>query len=331
MPPIPWTPPDPDPGMRGPIALCRRAVGRMGRAAAALAVLALPAQAFPAVDALAGRPPVRQSDSLRCTDDGRDCVRLGHYAADVCMLIERNAVQRNLDPNFLARLLWKESRFEPAAISPAGALGIAQFMPGTADLYDLKDPFNPAEAIHKSAWYLRYLTDMFGNIGLAAIAYNGGENRAARFIAERGTLPYETQDYVEAITGHNAWRWRDNPPAASEVKIALNTDMEFRPACEKLAGDRQLREFITQPRVRPWGVILASHPSRSGAQQQAARLNRSLRPILGDRQIGFVRKRISGQPRAVYTAQVGYDSKSEANAFCQRLRQVGGRCIVLKN
>ncbi len=294
-------------------------------------LLASPAAARPAVDAIEGRPPPAQSENLRCTDDGRDCVRLEHYAADVCKLIERNAAQRDLDPNFLARLLWKESRFEPGAISPAGALGIAQFMPGTADLYDLNDPFNPAQAIHKSAWYLRYLTDMFGNVGLAAVAYNGGENRAARFIAEQGTLPYETQDYVESITGHNAWRWRDNPPPAAEVTLALNADMAFRPACEKLAGDRQLREFMTQPRVAAWGVIVASHPSRSGAQQQAARLNRSLRPILGDRQIGFVRKRISGQPRAVYTAQVGYDSKSEANAFCLRLRQVGGRCIVLKN
>lgn len=299
--------------------------------AALLLAQPAPLQARPAVDAIEGRPPPAQSENLRCTDDGRDCVRLEHYAADVCKLIERNAAQRDLDPNFLARLLWKESRFEPGAISPAGALGIAQFMPGTADLYDLNDPFNPAQAIHKSAWYLRHLTDMFGNIGLAAIAYNGGENRAARFIAERGTLPYETQDYVESITGHNAWRWRDNPPPATEVALALNGDMAFRPACEKLAGDRQLREFMTQPSVRPWGVIVASHPSRSGAQQQAARLNRTLRPILGDRQIGFVRKRISGQPRAVYTAQIGYDSKAEASAFCLRLRQVGGRCIVLKN
>lgn len=299
--------------------------------AAVLALSPAAGHTRPAVDAVEGRPPPAQSENLRCTDDGRDCVRLEHYAADVCKLIERNAAQRDLDPNFLARLLWKESRFEPGAISPAGALGIAQFMPGTADLYDLNDPFNPAQAIHKSAWYLRHLTDMFGNVGLAAIAYNGGENRAARFIAERGTLPYETQDYVESITGHNAWRWRDNPPPLAEVKLALTPDMEFRPACEKLAGDRQLREFMTQPRVAPWGVIVASHPSRSGAQQQAARLNRSLRPILGERQIGFVRKRISGQPRAVYTAQVGYDSKSEANAFCLRFRQVGGRCIVLKN
>ncbi len=295
----------------------------------ALLLLAGPAAALPAAGD--GGPPVGQSDKLRCTEDGQDCVRLDHYVADICELIERKADQNRLDPNFLARLLWKESRFEPGAISPAGAQGIAQFMPGTAELYDLDDPFNPAQAIHKSAWYLRYLTDMFGNIGLAAIAYNGGENRAARFMARQSGLPYETLDYVEAITGHGALLWRDNPPAESDLKLALNPDMAFRPACEKLAGDRVLREFTTQPRIFPWGVILASHPSQSGAAQQVARLNRSLRPVLGDKQVGYVRKRLSGQPRPVYTAQIGYDSKAEANRFCLQLKRLGGRCMVLKN
>ncbi|WP_242690214.1 lytic transglycosylase domain-containing protein [Paracoccus fontiphilus] len=309
---------------------CRGLARLVGRTLAVLA-LAAPLHAFPAVDAIEGRPPARQSEQLRCTDDGRDCVRLGHYAADVCMLIERNALQRGLDPNFLARLLWKESRFEPGAVSPVGALGIAQFMPGTAELYDLHDPFNPAQAIHKSAWYLRHLADTFGNIGLAAVAYNGGENRAARFINQNGGLPYETQDYVAAITGFEALRWRDNPPPPAELKLALDPDMAFRPACEKLAGDRKLREFMIQPKVFPWGVIVASHPNQSGAIRQVASLNRSLRPILGDKQVGYVRKRITGMPRAVYTAQVGWDSKSEANRFCARFRQLGGRCIVLRN
>lgn len=292
---------------------------------------AQPVLARPGVDALDGRPPARQSEELRCTDDGRDCVRLGSYVADVCKLIERNAGERGLDPNFLARLLWKESRFEPGAVSPVGALGIAQFMPGTADLYDLDDPFNPALAIHKAAWYLAYLRDMFGNIGLAAIAYNGGENRAARFLAKQTVLPYETQDYVEAITGFNAWRWRDNPPGLDDLKLALTPGHDFRPACEDMAGNRSLREFIVQPRVYPWGVIVASHPSQSGAARQVARLNRTLRPVLGGKRVGYVRKKLSGMPRAVYTAQVGWDTKGEANAFCLRLKRVGGRCIVLKN
>ncbi|MDB6176711.1 lytic transglycosylase domain-containing protein [Paracoccus sp. Z330] len=296
-----------------------------------LGLVSQSALARPAVDAVHGFAPARQNQELRCTDDGRDCVRLTHYVDDVCKLIERNAGQRGLDPNFLARLLWKESRFEPGAISPAGAQGIAQFMPGTADLYNLHDPFNPAQAIFTAAWYLRYLSDNFGNIGLAAIAYNGGEARAARFIANQSTLPYETLDYVESITGHNAWRWRDNPPRDNELRLALNGQAGFRSACVELAGNRSLREFTIQPRVFPWGVIVASHPSRSGAAQQVARLNRSLRPVLGGKRVGYVRKKLSGMPRAVYTAQVGYESKSEANSFCIKLKRLGGRCIVLKN
>lgn len=298
---------------------------------AVLLMAATAATARPAVDAIVGYPPPKERENQRCTDDGRDCVRLEHYVADVCKLIERNAAQNQLDPNFLARLLWKESRFEPSAVSPAGAIGIAQFIPSTAELYDLEDPFNPAQAIAKSAWYLRHLANMFGNIGLAAVAYNGGENRAARFVASNTVLPYETQDYVEAITGHNAWRWRDNPPEADELDLALSKDQPFRPACVEMAGNRNLREFTPEQRAFPWGVILASHPSRSGAQQQVTRMNRSLRPILQGKQIGFVRKRMTGSGRAVYTAQVGYDSRREANAFCVKLKQVGGRCIVLKN
>lgn len=294
-------------------------------------LLAGHAVARPAVDARVGFPPARPLPQQRCTDDGRDCVRLAQYVPDICKLIERNAAEHGLDPAFLARLLWRESRFEPGAVSPAGAMGIAQFMPGTAELYDLDDPFNPAIAIRKAAWYLAHLTRIFGNIGLAAVAYNGGENRAARFIALQGGLPYETQDYVEAITGFSALRWRDNPPAAQDLDLALAPDQPFRHACENMAGHRSLREFPTHAPVFPWGVVLASHPDRSGAVQKVARLNRTLRPILGDKQIGFVRKRISGMPRPVYTAQVGYESRDEAYRFCLKLKQIGGHCIVLKN
>ncbi|WP_410218076.1 lytic transglycosylase domain-containing protein [Paracoccus sp. (in: a-proteobacteria)] len=299
---------------------------------AAVLPAATPALAYPAVDAWQGRAAPRSTPDTRCTDDGRDCVAKDSYVPDVCKLIERNASEQGLDPAFLARLLWKESRFEPSAVSPAGALGIAQFMPGTAELYWLDDPFNPALAIRKAAWYLSQLSQRFGNIGLAAVAYNGGENRAARFIAQQTTLPFETVDYVEAITGFSAHRWRDSPPAPADLKLALTPDMAFRPACEKMAGDRNLREFTTQPPAMPWGVIVASHPSQAGAAQQVARLNRTLRPILDDgARVGYVRKRINGMPRAVYTAQVGYRSRTEAATFCARFQRLGGRCIVLRN
>lgn len=273
--------------------------------------------------------PTEASNTFRCTHDKRSCIAVATYVADVCTVIERAAGENRLDPNFLARLLWKESRFEPGAVSPVGALGIAQFMPETARIRKLDDPFNPAKAIHASADYLRFLIDGYGNMGLAAVAYNGGEGRASRFNNGGQSLPYETRDYVESITGHNAWKWRDDPPG--EIDLDLEKGAAFKDACIKLAKNRTLKEFTTPTRVSPWGVILASHPSQSGAQKQANTLNRQLRPILGGKRISFVRKKMSGSGKRVYTAQVGYDSRNEANSFCNQFRALGGRCIVLKN
>ncbi|MDT1060410.1 lytic transglycosylase domain-containing protein [Paracoccus sp. CPCC 101403] len=296
-----------------------------------LAVLALsPASAYEAVDAVHGeRAPRSVSPKSRCTDDGRYCISVANYIPDVCTVIERAAGQNGLDPHFFARLLWKESLFEPGAVSPVGAMGIAQFMPGTAEMVGLDDPFNPAKAIAASARYLRSLTDGFGNVGLAAVAYNGGENRAARFISEGGGLPWETQDYVQAITGLTAVSWRDSP--AQKTDLRLDKERPFLAACVDLAASRKLREFRTPEHPWPWGVIVATHVSQSGVTNQVSRLNKTLRPILGGKRVSYVRRKVSGGPRKVYTAQIGYSSKTEAFAFCTRLRTFGGRCIVLKN
>ena len=309
-------------------------------AAPVIAPVVPAAAAREAVDAINGTPPDEpprlastppDTPGRRCTADGRLCIAAETYVADVCTAIERAATEAQIDPHFFARLLWKESLFEPSAISPAGAQGIAQFMPETARIVGLDDPYNPAKAIVASARYLRRLTDGFGNIGLAAVAYNGGETRAATFIGGGTVLPWETQDYVEAITGHNAWKWRDEPPAPDTLDLRLKGDTPFRDACVTLAGNRTLKEFKTPERAWPWGVILASHPQQSGASRQVSALNRQLRPILAGKRVAYVRKKISGMPKSLYTAQVGYGSKAEAFAFCARLRAAGGRCMVLKN
>lgn len=291
--------------------------------------LAGPATAYEAVDAQLGIPAPRVSANARCTDDGALCITIANYVPDVCEVIERAAGRNELDPHFLARLLWKESLFEAGAISPVGAMGIAQFMPGTAAMVGLDDPYNPAKAIDASAKYLRSLSDAFGNLGLAAVAYNGGENRAARFVSGSGGLPWETQDYVQAITGMTAADWRDSAP--DKLDLRLDKERPFRAACIDLAGSRKLREFKTPEHAWPWGVIVATHSNQSGVANQVTRLNKQLRPILGGKRVSYVRRRVSGGPRRVYTAQIGYSSKSEAYTFCTRLRSVGGRCIVLKN
>ncbi len=265
----------------------------------------------------------------RCTADGRHCIALATYVRDVCRTIEATAREAGLDPHFFARLLWKESLFDATAVSPKGAQGIAQFMPGTAELRDLADPFNPAEALRASARYLAELAGSLGNIGLAAVAYNGGEARAARFMSRTSGLPAETRDYVQAITGHPAETWRDAPP--EKVDLALAREEAFEAACIRQAEGRSIREFKTGPVVLPWGAVVATNRDRTGAQRQVARLKNRLGPVLAAENVAYVRERRQGLRGVMWFAQVGRETREEAEAYCARVRGAGGDCMVLKN
>ena len=273
-------------------------------------------------------PPRAAPDDRRCASDGT-CIRLASYVADVCGVIETAARRNRLDPAFFARLIWKESLFDAAAVSPAGAQGIAQFMPGTAELRGLADPFNPAEALLASADYLADLSRAFGNIGLAAVAYNGGEARAERFVSDGAALPPETRAYVHAITGHSADAWRDAPPA--KLDLALPGEDGFRAACIARAETRTLREFPSGPPLRPWGVILASNRDRDGAERQVGRLQNRHAAVLGAEPVSYTRARRPGMASRLYMAQIGRESRAAADALCAKLRRSGGDCMVLRN
>jgi membrane-bound lytic murein transglycosylase B len=133
--------------------------------------------------------------------------------ATLCGILESSAKTEGLPVDFFTKLIWRESAFRPTAVSPAGAQGVAQFMPHTASERGLVDPFDPASAIPASAKYLGELKRRFGNLGLAAAAYNAGETAVANWLADKGPLPFETQDYVLAITGRAADEWRAEKPA----------------------------------------------------------------------------------------------------------------------
>ena len=81
---------------------------------------------------------------------------------------------------------------------------MAQFMPGTASWRGLADPLDPLEAIAQSAKFLRDLRGEFGNLGLAAAAYNAGPGRVRDWLAGRRGLPPETRAYVRLVTGQSA-------------------------------------------------------------------------------------------------------------------------------
>jgi hypothetical protein len=126
-------------------------------------------------------------------------------AAATCRIIENAAHSNGLSVALLTRLVWRESRFRAGAVSPAGAQGIAQFMPETAEERGLADPFDPEQAIPKAARLLADLARQFGNIGLAAAAYNAGPARVSAWLASGSRLPRETWLYVVAATAWAPW------------------------------------------------------------------------------------------------------------------------------
>ena len=126
---------------------------------------------------------------------------------ELCEAAVAVAVANGLPIPFFTKLIQHESGFRPNVVSRAGAQGIAQFMPRTAASRGLTNPFEPIRALNASAKFLTELLTKFGNLGLAAAAYNAGPRRVQQWMAKRGTLPTETKRYVHGITGLAAESW----------------------------------------------------------------------------------------------------------------------------
>ena len=149
----------------------------------------------------------------------------------ICEAVKAAAEEHDIPIGFFVRLLWQESRFRSEEVSHAGAQGIAQFMPQTAVEVGLRDPFDPLQAIPASAKFLRKLYNQFGNLGLAAAAYNAGGGRIEKWLSRRSTLPQETRAYVKIITGHKAEMWTDE-----ESTIYMPTELPHKAPCEGVGG-----------------------------------------------------------------------------------------------
>ena len=181
-----------------------------------------------------------------------------HAASGFCPVIEQEAQKNGLPVGFFTRLIWKESGFDPGAISPAGAQGVAQFMPRTASSRGLLNPFKPVEALRESASYLHELLQSFGNVGLAAAAYNAGPGRLARWLTGQDELPSETVDYVLAVTGHTLTEWTTKPiPDLSDehscADLVANLKIKSRPA------SAPFKSQLENPEWKPWGIQLAGN------------------------------------------------------------------------
>ena len=149
---------------------------------------------------------------------------------EICDTLAEAARSNNLPAPFFIRLLYQESSFRHDVISPAGAQGMAQFMPETAADRGLDNPFDPVQAIPASARLLRDLSQKFGNLGLAAAAYNAGPKRIEDWLANKGKLPQETQDYVKTITGRPVETWIFSKAGSPAVRLPRSAP------CQEIAG-----------------------------------------------------------------------------------------------
>ncbi|WP_417719896.1 lytic transglycosylase domain-containing protein [Salipiger sp.] len=260
-----------------------------------------------------------------------ECIRPSQFVHDTCQAIDHFAQRHGLDRGFFARLIWQESRFDPNALSPANARGIAQFIPSTAALRGLKDPYNPAEALEYSAEYLGELARRYGNQGLAAVAYNGGERRADGLVAETGGLARETVDYVQIITGLTAETWRDEPPDSHDFR--LQKDKTFAEACHDLARNRRLTAYPRpEPALKPWGIQMAFGTSKSKALDQFRDRARICSAQIKGESPELVWEKSRASPRGGYwMARLGRDSRDAAWRDCLKLKSSGCVCAVYKN
>ncbi len=248
----------------------------------------------------------------------------------LCAIVETAAMEEALPINFFTRLIWRESAFQPGTVSLAGARGVAQFMPHTASERRLDDPFDPAAAIPASAKFLAELAQRFGNLGLAAAAYNAGPTVVADWIAGHGSMPLETQDYVLAITEHALEEWRsDKPPASASPELA-------EPCLRSVAKLRVARGPEASPLASglfaPWGVQISASFSKGSALRAFALTQHDYYSVIGGI-TPFVLGSVlpSRGPRPFYRVRLPAQTPSEAQKLCERLRAVGGTCAVLRS
>lgn len=248
---------------------------------------------------------------------------------EICRALAQAATDNDLPEEFFARLIWQESRFDSKAVSPAGAQGIAQFMPQTAATRGLTNAFEPLQALRESASYLRELRATFrGNLGLAAAAYNAGPAQVEAWLAGRRRLPNETLSYVLIITGHTAQTWASQPPQL-QYSNTLGGVRCVELAKRMIISPHPRRDLSSDPAWGPWGVQLAATWSEGRVLATYEQLRRKHAAVLGDRLplVLNARRRV---PSSVIV-RVSESSRAEANALCARLRAAGGACIVLRN
>ena len=228
----------------------------------------------------------------------------------LCRMVDSAARANGLPVPFLTRLLWQESRFRSEATSPKGAEGVAQFMPQTAAERGLADPRDPSQAIDHAARFLAELETRFGNLGLAAAAYNAGPARIEKWLKAAAELPAETRNYVVAVTGRSAEDWAargrgPREPMAAEPGLCLVLTAGL------------VHRVISQPAAAPGMQVARLDGTLANAIERLSLLATALK----EQQL---------QPGTAVFAESKHPLRSHAGAekLCDEIRALGAGCKV---
>jgi Transglycosylase SLT domain/SPOR domain len=253
---------------------------------------------------------------------------------EACRALEAAATDNGIPTGFFARVIWQESRFNANAVSPKGALGIAQFMPQTAIWHGLANPLDTIEALRHSAAYLRELRERFGNLGLAAAAYNAGPQRVQDWLAGRRGLPKETRGYVAIVTGHSAVDWSGGP-ARSDLTMPDTVPCtvmakSFIPAPVPTTKRPDDQPNNTLGQTPAWGVQLVGNSSEGAALASFQQMQNRYKSLLADRQPFVIRSKV-GTSEFWYRVRIVTSSRNDAERLCSGLRAAGGSCLIQRN
>jgi hypothetical protein len=251
----------------------------------------------------------------------------------ICQLLESAAAANGLPFEFFAQVIWRESRFRSDIVGPVTrtghrAQGIAQFMPATAAERLLHDPFDPVQALPKSAEFLRELRAQFGNLGLAAAAYNAGPQRVRDWLAGKRTLPLETQTYVRNVTGRSAQEWT----RPDQKSLTLTTPMPCTETVRLVAKPRSPSPVAQVKPKSDWGIQLVGDRSEIKALEAYRQLQRKHQAILGSHEPVLVRTTVGVRAAPIWSrVRIEADSRETAQTLCSRLKAVGENCLVQHN
>ena len=231
-----------------------------------------------------------------------------------CHALREAAESSEIPVPFFARLIWQESRFRSNEVSHAGARGVAQFMPETAAEVGLDDPF---KALPASARLLGKLRDDFGNLGLAAAAYNAGSGRIQKWLAKQSELPRETRDYVRIITGTRAEDWIEDADM-----LAIRVDLPSEAPCEGVGGLSKAKEvaFVSAlPAASVAALIRKAEAVEAAAKPATQRVRKRLALLLKKRTPSAGASRL-GKARSMIAARAAKGAKARAIRLASRDR-----------